>query len=231
MAERLAEDVWLLGVGWFSPIAANAYLVDDGEVSMVDTGLPWNVPSLRSELSAAGYSVGDLDRILLTHYDLDHSGGLARIGDAAAPVFIGHRDAELVAGERLPSALHHKGVFHRLARHLFPIPDSFEIRRVRDGDTIGGFTAYHTPGHNPGHTVYLHENGMAFLGDLVWSQEGRLTPPFWLDSYDMHQLRESIRAAADSLSFEVACPGHGDPLFDGDALRALADRLSRAERR
>lgn len=229
MVERLVDGVWLLEVGSVVPIAGNAYLVDDGEVTLVDAGLPRTIPSLRAELSAVGYDVEEIDRILLTHYDIDHTGGLARIRTAGAPVFLGERDAALLAGERLPSWFHPKAAFHRVARRVFPIPGSFDVSRVRDGQPIGSFVAYHTPGHNPGHTVYVHEDGLAFLGDLVWSTEGRLVTPFWLDSYDMHQLRESVRDLADRITFEVACPGHGRPVFDPDALRVLAGRLSQSE--
>lgn len=226
MAEQLVDGVWLLELGWFPPLAANAYLVDDGAVSLVDTGLRWNVPTLRSELADAGYAVRDLDRVLLTHYDLDHTGGLEHLREVdGLPVYLGEQDARLLDDEWTPPLFHHKGAFHRVVRRLFPIPREFDVRRVRDGDEIGAFTAYHTPGHNPGHVVYVHENGAAFLGDLVWEEEGRLTYPFWLDSYDMHQLRESIRRLSPRVEYDVACVGHGDPLFDGNALPALADDL------
>ena len=226
MAERLVDGVWLLELGWFPPLAANAYLVDDGEVSLVDTGLRWNIPTLREEIKDAGYDVGDLDRVLLTHYDLDHTGGLEHIREAdGLPVYLGERDARLLADEWTPPLFHHKGAFHRTVRELFPLPDEFDLRRVRDGDRIGSFTAYHTPGHNPGHTVYVHESGAAFLGDLVWEDEGQLTHPFWLDSYNMHELRESIRRLSPRVDYEVACVGHGDPLFDSDALSRLAADL------
>jgi glyoxylase-like metal-dependent hydrolase (beta-lactamase superfamily II) len=98
---------------------------------------------------------------------------------------------------------------------------------VEDGDQIGKFGAFHTPGHNPGHTVYVHEElGAAFLGDLVWSEDGKLTIPIWFDSYDMDEVRESVRwFAAESPPFEVACVAHGGPMVEGGhgALQELAD--------
>jgi glyoxylase-like metal-dependent hydrolase (beta-lactamase superfamily II) len=200
-----------------------------GDVTLVDTGLFWNLNSLRGELADAGYAATDIDRVLLTHYDLDHTGGLGSIAaELAGPVYIGEADGRLLAGEDRPNAFHHKGLFHRVVRRLFPLPDTAEVRHVRDGDEIGRFTAYHTPGHNPGHTVYVHDSGVAFLGDLVWEEEGELTPPFWLDSYDMRDVRESIRRFADSApAFEVACMGHGTPLTTGgsDALERLVADL------
>jgi len=226
MAVQIADGVWHLDLGLVPPLASNAYLVDDGEVTLVDTGLRWNRPSLRGELRAAGYVPGDLDRVLLTHYDLDHTGGLSRLRDARPPVYLGDGDARLLSAEWSPPWLHHKGLFHRAARTLFPLPEGTDLRCVRDGDRIGRFTAHHTPGHNPGHTVYVHDDGAAFLGDLVWEQEGELTTPVWFDSYDVAELRASIRSLADRIEFEVACMGHGDPLHDATALSDLAARLA-----
>jgi glyoxylase-like metal-dependent hydrolase (beta-lactamase superfamily II) len=225
MAERLTDDVWLLDIGLFPPVASNAYLVDDGEVTLIDTGLMWNRPTLRSELRDAGYEPAALDRVLLTHYDLDHTGGLGRLAQPLPPVYIGEEDARMLADEWTPPWFHHKGLFHRVARRLFPLPDGTEVRRVRDGDRIGSFTAYHTPGHNPGHTAYVHDGGVAFVGDLVWEEDGELSPMFWFDSYDMHQLRESIRVLAERIEFEFVCMGHGDPLAAPEALDALVGRL------
>ncbi len=228
MPSRLADGVWALDLGLFPPIASNAYLADDGEPTLVDAGLPVNPGRLLAEVREAGYEPGDLERVLLTHYDLDHTGGISRLRREGfdGPVHVGREDVALMDGGWSPSAFHPKGVFHRVVRPFFGISDA---EPVVDGDRIGGFEAFHTPGHNPGHTVYVHEGlDAAFLGDLVWEEDGEFTPPFWLDSYDMHALRESIRSfAARTPPFEVACMGHGEPFVEGgyEALRRLTDRL------
>lgn len=245
MAQQLAAGVWLLDLGVVPPLATNAYLVDDTEgsilgdrtddgdqvgesgVTLVDAGLFWNRPSLRDELAAAGYTVGDIDRVLLTHYDLDHTSGLNRIAEElTAPVYLGAADVALLDGDTHPSVAHHKGLFHRIARQIAPLPAGLSIQAVEDGDRIGRFTAYHTPGHNPGHTVFVHDDGAGFLGDLVWEEDGDLTPPFWLDSYDTARIAESIREFARRCGeFELACMGHGTPITrgGGTALRRLAE--------
>jgi len=236
MVRRLRPGVWLLELGLVPPLASNAYLVDERrlggdrtELTLVDTGLWWNRPTIRDELRAAGYVPADIDRVLVTHYDLDHVGGLNRlVPEFDGPVSVGREDLDLLARRAHPEWLHHKGLFHRVSRRLFPLPD-LQLDPVGDGDSVGGFTAYHTPGHNPGHLVYHHEAASAaFLGDLVWSEPDGLTTPFWGDSYDMGQLRESVNALADRIpAFELAAMGHGDPLVTGgyDGFRDLAGRL------
>lgn len=235
---RLRADVWLLNLGWPAPLDSNAYLIDDaiepetgergeGDVTLVDSGLRYSRRSLRGELDDAGYAPNDIDRVLLTHYDLDHTGGLDTVS-LDCPVYLGERDIALIEGRWSIPVTHHKGLFHRFARRVFPLPDDTDLRSVSDTDRIGRFTAYHTPGHNPGHTVYIHDAGVGFLGDLVWESDGELTTPFWGDSYDMRRLRENvIDLAGRCPPFDLACMGHGEPLVKNgsEQLQTLADQL------
>ncbi|WP_135303028.1 MBL fold metallo-hydrolase [Haloarcula amylovorans] len=233
MVRRLREGVWLLELGLVPPFMSNAYLVDgsvlDGDgngLTLVDTGLWWNEPTIVEELAGIGYGPADIDRVLVTHYDLDHVGGLNRlVPEFDGPVYVGQEDLALLDGGADPPLFHHKGLFHRVSRQLSRLPD-VDWRPLAEGDSIAGFSAYHTPGHNPGHLVYHHgAASTAFLGDLVWEEAGGLTTPFWGDSYDMGRLRESVRGLASRIpAFDVAAMGHGEPLLSGgsDALRALA---------
>jgi len=228
MANRIAPGVTRLDLGFRAPLGATAYLVDDGTLTLVDAGMPINATCIRTEIDEAGYAVGGIDQVLITHYDLDHLGGLGRLTpELDAPVYMGRRDLDLACGGYDPPLCHHKGLFHRAVRALYGLPGGLSYRPVEDGDRIGTFSAFHTPGHNPGHTVYVHEDpGAAFLGDLVWSEGGTLTIPIRFDSYDVDEIRESVRRfAAASPPFEVACVAHGEPLLEGGygALRELAD--------
>ena len=231
MIERIGDGIWWLQLGWRPPLRRNAYLVDDGnELTLIDVGMPWDDNTIRDHLQTAGYALSAVDQVLVTHYDFDHVGGLRRLnGDLDARVYMGQRDYGIVSREYTPPLFHHKGAFHRALRRLFPLPSSISFHPLADGEQIGGFTAYHTPGHNPGHTVYVHEGlSAAFLGDLVWEKAGSFTTPVLLDSYSMVELRESVRQfASRSPPFELACVGHGTPLKNGgtDALETLAASL------
>ena len=225
MARSVTDVVTLLEVAWPEQIGANAYLVDDGDLTLVDAGLPVPRRSMAGEIRDAGHALTDIDRVLVTHYDIDHVGGLAR-ADIDAPLYLGSLDLRLVRRSWSPPWRHHKGAFHRLVRRLYSL-SGYELRPVFDGDRIGGFRAFHTPGHNPGHTVFLHpESGAALLGDLVWNTDGGFVAPPWIDSYDTDRMRDSIARIADE-QFEAACMGHGQPLPSGgrSALRELAAEL------
>ncbi len=225
MARLVATGVYLLEVSWPEPFGSNVYLIDDEELTLIDAGMPLPRRSLNSEITAAGYDIADLDRVLLTHYDIDHVGGLSRL-DVDVPVYLGRPDAELVNRTWSPSWWHHKGLFHRIARRIYSL-SHVTIHPIDDGDLIGGFRAIHTPGHNPGHMVFIHDDlDAALLGDLIWENNGEFTTPAWFDSYDTTRIAESVqRVAAER--FDHACVAHGDPVSPNadTALRDFASCL------
>ncbi|UPW01152.1 MBL fold metallo-hydrolase [Halorussus gelatinilyticus] len=223
-----AEPGTEAGVWWLDLGGVNAYLADDdGDLVLVDAGTPRDAADLRDGIREAGYRVSDVARVLVTHYDVDHVGGLSKLG-LDAPVYVGRADAEILAGQRKPSARNHKGLLQRVTNPLVSVPD-LSIRPVEDGDEIGSFTAYHTPGHSPGHTVYVADSpSVAFLGDLVREADGRLEASPWVTSYDTDEVARSIRQLADDApDFEMAAMGHGTPIMrrGSERLRELADRL------
>ena len=50
----------------------NASLVDTGETTPVDAGMPNVVDDLRGELDETGDGPGDIDRVLITHFEVEH---------------------------------------------------------------------------------------------------------------------------------------------------------------
>lgn len=221
MSVTLPEGVWQFDCR--TRDRPNAYLVvdDDGDTTLVDAGWPGDAATVSDGFAAAGVELGAVDRVLLTHYDADHVGGLARLTpDLDAPVYVHEREAPYVAGDRLPpwTARHGIEAFHRLYYRRLALPD-LPIRGIADGDTLGGFRAYHTPGHTPGHVAYVHEDrSVAFLGDLAYGWGDGLRASGWLSSYDAARVGESVRSLCRRApAFEYACPGHGPAFGDGHA--------------
>lgn len=216
-------------VQWIDLPGVNAYIVDDeGTRTLVDAGMPWHRRRLGHEIAAALGSVGDVDRILITHFDPDHVGALGRIDHLDAPIHVGEIDAPYLTGDRRPSWTDRKGALQRALEFWRRRPEN-PIEAVADGDTIGSFTAYHTPGHTSGHTVFVSEGlGVAVLGDLVYEIAGELRPPRAALSEDPGTARRSVIDLAERVpDFEVAAVGHGTPFKrDGSKrLGAAADRL------
>jgi glyoxylase-like metal-dependent hydrolase (beta-lactamase superfamily II) len=206
----------------------NAYLVDDdGAWTLVDAGTPLDADRIRSALAVRDLHPADLDRVLCTHYDLDHVGTLGTLGlDPTVAVFLADPDAAYAEGSRTPPLSNHKGLLQRVTRPLLA-PPTGEVRRVDEGDRVGGFAAYRTPGHTPGHVAYVHEDlGVAFVGDLVFGDDdGGLNPAPRIVCYDVDRNADSIRRAADRFpDVDVVAMGHGDPVVadGGRELRRVA---------
>src|SRR5208283_3432217 len=65
-------------------IVANPYLIMDPDgLTLIDTGLPGSDKKILNYISGLGRSPSDLKRIIITHSDIDHVGGLSAIRKAS----------------------------------------------------------------------------------------------------------------------------------------------------
>jgi len=224
MVTRLADGVW-----WFDLQGVNAYLVEDGDgdVTLVDAGMPWHRRRLARGLETVVGSPAAVDRVLVTHFDFDHVGGLGLEG-LDATVYVGLEDEPYLTGRRRPDWRTRKGALQQLAGLVRRVTD-LPVETVADTDAVGGFEAYHTPGHTPGHTSFLHEGlSAAFLGDLVRERDGAFELPPRVLNADHGRAGASVADFAERApGFDIACPGHGSPVATGgsDRLGACAARL------
>lgn len=221
MATELADGIWRIDCR-----GVNAYLLDAAELVLVDAGTPLDAGRIAAGVRAAGHDLAAVDRVVVTHFDLDHVGALWRLDEElSAPVHVANPDGGYLT-RTAPPPLNAKGAMQRVFR-LFARPPALDVRPVEDGESVGGLTAYHTPGHTPGHTVYADE-AVAFLGDLVVESDGELAVTPWFLNGDTSGVRASIRAFDEEApDFDVAAMGHGDPLAEGgrEALARLAASL------
>ncbi len=220
MAQQLTDGVW-----WIDLMGVNAYLVEDDALTLVDAGMPWHTDAIVDAILEAGYAQSDLERVLVTHFDFDHVGGLAGLS-GSPEIYVGTRDVDYVTKRRRPPLSNRKTAFQRLA-DTFRRPPSGPVTPVSDGDEIGSFTAIHTPGHTRGHMTYVSQDlDVAFVGDLVTSDGAGLSPSPWYMTQDTDAVPESIALLEERMpAVDVVAMGHGDPLVDGGygAIAELAD--------
>lgn len=166
----------------------SAYVLPDRGV-VVDPGPP--VDAAWTRLRAGVDAVTDLDavdHVLVTHWHVDHAGLAPRLAEAAdATLHLHTADAPLVADyaterarrlDRDRERLLAWGVPDVLVGRLVegdtpsPVPDSFPVAPLRDGDRIAGVECLHAPGHTAGHAVFLIHGGDDATGDNDASSDG-----------------------------------------------------------
>ncbi|MWG35063.1 MBL fold metallo-hydrolase [Halomarina oriensis] len=188
-------------------------------LTLVDAGMPFDADAVREAIEETGHTLADVERVLVTHYDVDHVGGLSRLDLPNATVYMGSPDAEYLTGRRSPPLDGHKTALQRLSKPF--VSTDLDVEVVGDGDRVGSFTVYETPGHTEGHVAYVSSDlSVAFVGDLVRESDGELTPSPWVISHDTDAVAESIHDLADrEPAVEVLGMGHGVPFLRGGAVR------------
>jgi glyoxylase-like metal-dependent hydrolase (beta-lactamase superfamily II) len=216
----------------------NWYLVEDGgRLTAVDAGLSGFNGSLPSDLSSLGFAPGDVEAVILTHSDSDHTGLAAALRAAGARVLI-HSDDEPKlrkpgpkSGDASPLKLLPEIWRPALWRFLGGMmraggakPSKIEDAQTFTGEEVldvpGSPRVIPTPGHTPGHCAFLFESyGALFVGDelctwnpLTGSLGAQVMPSVFNTSTS--QCFESL-AALEVLDAEVLLPGHGEPWREG----------------
>ena len=221
-AQPVVPGLWAVKIRF-----VRAYLLDSGDgLTLIDTGIPGSVPTIREAVRSIGRDLADIRRILVTHCHADHSGSLAelkRLTGApagmhpidAARVREGRSRRPLKAAPGLFSALIVRLMIARAPMNLEPAPIEIEIR---DGEPLpGGLRAIHVPGHCAGQLAFLwpEHGGVLIAADAAANVFGLAPSPAYED-FD-EGLRSLSKLAG--LPFEVACFGHGKVIPSGASAR------------
>jgi glyoxylase-like metal-dependent hydrolase (beta-lactamase superfamily II) len=177
------------------------YLLDLGELVLIDTGAGWSVDRIIKNMEGLGFDPKNLSRILLTHCHIDHIGGAPEIKKRfGSKIYVHKLDAPPIENGDpvLTAATWYQTTFP-------PTPVDVKINSPEEILEVGGekIICLHTPGHTPGSIcIYLDQDGkrVLFAQDL----HGPLLPEFGSNLEDWDR---STRRLLD-LDADILCEGH-----------------------
>jgi glyoxylase-like metal-dependent hydrolase (beta-lactamase superfamily II) len=177
------------------------YLINLGELVLIDTGAGWSVDKIVKNVEKLGFDPKNLSKVLLTHCHIDHIGGVPEIKKRfGSKIYIHKLDAPpLETGDPiLTAASWYQTTFP-------PTPVDVKFNSPEEILRIGGeqIVCLHTPGHTPGSiSIYLDLNGKRIL--FAQDLHGPLLEEFGsnLDDWD-----RSTKKLLD-LDADVLCEGH-----------------------
>ena len=155
---------------------------DEDNVILVDAGIPGYLLQLKNSMIEAGVSFDRLNKIIVTHQDIDHIGGIKGIlsEKPEVEVLAHEEDKPYIQGEKKivrlnPQFMERINALPDVER--LKILDMFENssvkvnRTISDGEVLpycGGITVIHTPGHTPGHICLYHQMSKTLIvGDTM----------------------------------------------------------------
>lgn len=201
-------------------ISINAYLVHTGsQLILVDTGAgrlfgERGGGELAEAIEQAGYSVDQIDTVLLTHVHADHSGGLTIDGkrvfeNAVVHVAEVERQHWFSAEDEANAPAHRKHSFPQGRASLAPYIEAGRLKAFSGRtELFPGITAIPAPGHTPGHTLYqLQSAGQRLVvwGDIVHSAQVQIPHPGVSIKFDSD---EPAAAAQREAVFQQAADEH-----------------------
>jgi len=179
-------------------------------ITLVDAGLPGQLPQIEEGLKTLGLDLRDVRRLLLTHQDIDHIGSADAVAKATGATVYAHRaDVPYIQGEKmllkmdsgrwesrlqqLPEAQ------KRAVREMLASPPRVQVQNVLSGGEElhfhGGIVVIPTPGHTPGHvSYYVKKQKLLLAGDALRVEEGSLIGPSPMNTPDMRSAVASLKS-------------------------------------
>jgi len=215
-------------------VRAGVFLLPGPPPVLVDCGMRGQGGAIRRALQNAGVATQDLALIALTHWHIDHTGGLRALRRHSRAIVAAHAaDAPIIQGTTPPNKPRLTGEGGKFARWLLiKLYQPSKVDRLLADDEIipeaGGLKVVATPGHTAGHVCYYQPAaGILFAGDALVNRHGELAVSPEGFSDDPVQARASLEALRP-LRFDQCYFGHGEPLLAhaDQRVRDFLDRLA-----
>ncbi len=208
---RVCDRVYMIGSSDISGgMDCCVYLVDAGELVLIDAGAGKSTHRLVDNIQALGFMPGRLTTLIITHAHIDHIGSAADLRDRFNLRVIAHeKDAAAIESGKKVGAEHY-GVRYR------PCPVDEKLPGQLNELTMGAiaFKFMHVPGHTPGSMVVTMESErktVLFGQDIhgpylpMWGGDPRLA---------VASLEKIMQSGAD-----ILCEGHYGVIRPADEVK------------
>ncbi|WP_278538947.1 MBL fold metallo-hydrolase [Fusobacterium varium] len=190
----------------------------DKENILIDCSTSGSLPLLEKEAEKNNFDLSNLTKIIITHHDHDHMGGLYEIKGKyphiqvvssliEKPYIEGTKKSlRLEQAEKIYPTLSeaekiNAEYFHNILKSIKHVPVDITIDGDKELDWCGGIKIIATPGHMPGHiSIYSREFKTLITGDAMVAQKGELfiaNPQYTLD------MKEAIKSIEKFLDYDI----------------------------
>jgi glyoxylase-like metal-dependent hydrolase (beta-lactamase superfamily II) len=215
---------------------------DDNNMILFDAGLPGSNKIIRNEMIKAGLSLDKINKIIVTHTDIDHIGGIPDIQEELdhQVIIMAHKDDKpFIEGEKKFNKITPERMAQMMEKlneipedqskpllEMLKNPPKSKVDKVLDDGTelplCGGIRVIHTPGHTPGHIcLYLKKNKILIAGDLLNIVDGELIGPYPHNTPDMEAAIDSIKKFSNYDIEKIVCYHSG--LYTSNPNKRLAE--------
>jgi len=209
-----------------SKVVSNTYIIVDSDgITVIDAGLPRSEKKILAYVSSLGKSAQDVKRIIITHADPDHFGGLAALQKTTgAHTYASQIEADAIAKGRssreiAPNGFSLRRVLFTLIGPLMKFAPVQVDEIIAEGlilPILGGLQVLETPGHTPGHiSLFAPSAGILFCGDSMVADEKGLHGSRPGLTWNEVKARESEKKQA-GLGAQIVCSGHGPVVMDAE---------------
>lgn len=218
IVKKIVPNVYAISLGF-----VNVFLLDEEELTLIDTGISGSEKKILEAIAELGYRPQDLRHILITHLHYDHTGSLEILKRVSgARVYMHALDAvSYLTGEVMRPVEPSPGLITQLIvknlnkRQAPPAANLAVIDQLitnnEEIEKTGGINAIHSPGHTAGHLVYLwpKQNGVLFVGDAA---SNMLHLGYSILYEDFAQGQKTLLTMG-RMQFNTACFSHGKTIL------------------
>lgn len=217
---RIADNIELLEIIGERGVLYPVLTWEDNEVVLIDTGLPGQIELMREAVSAAGFSLEKITKVIITHQDMDHIGCAKILAELGAEILAHECEAPYIQGDKtslrivdmekhLNELNEGERTFYERVKKGAPYFYVHVDKLLTDGETLdfcGVIKVIHTRGHMPGHiSLLLKESNIIVAGDAANFADGVLTGADPQYSKDISQAQTSFQRLLDMNPTSIVC--------------------------